>query len=129
MSTEHVPAVLREKAPQSHPMLGALPGPEDRRDAIHIAIVPVRACYRLRPGEHVGLLPADFAESHSVGLPGDLPFVGNGVAPIGIVDPFLLRPVERGEAFWLCLYPYSITSLRHVWTHPAFKPKLPGQSS
>lgn len=96
---------------QSHPVLGQLPGKNDMRDAIHIAIAPVVAGKMLQPGQHVGLLP-------------DGRF-GNTSETIGIVDPFLLNSVEEGQTFWLCLYPYSITSLRHVWTHPTFKPKLP----
>jgi hypothetical protein len=92
-------------------MLGQLPGDDDRRDAIHIAIIPVIASGELRPGQHVGPLPDDR--------------FGVVERPIGVVDPFLRGPVKDGERFWLCLYPYSITSLRHVWTHPAFQPKLP----
>jgi len=77
------------------------------RDAIHIAVAPVKAAQQLTPGEHVGL----------VGI--------NTVAPcdknIGIVDPFLTRIVEPDERFYLFLYPTTITSLRHVWVHPDFQ--------
>jgi len=96
---------------QSAPLLGQPPGDRDRRDAIHIAIAPVTASGELRPGQHVGPLP-------------DGRF-GVVEKPIGIVDPFLPGPVQDGQPFWLCLYPYTITSLRHVWTHPEFKPTLP----
>src|SRR6267142_5686383 len=71
------------------------------RDAIHLAVHPVRAQVRLYPGENVG---AD----------------GTKNDPVGIVDPFLRAPVKPGEMFWLVIYPRTITSLRHVWVHPAF---------
>lgn len=76
------------------------------RDAIHLAVEPAIAGERLRPGDDVGKL-AD-------GTYGDSP------APVGIVDPFLKVAVRKGERFWLVVYPRQITSLRHVWTHPAF---------
>lgn len=36
------------------------------------------------------------------------------------MDPFLARPVEKGQKFWLVVYPRQISSLRHVWTHADF---------
>ncbi len=96
---------------QNQSRLGQLPGEHERRDAIHIAIAPVIAAEMLQPGEHVGpLVTGRFC----------------GVSdPIGIVDPFLSDPVEEGQTFWLLLYPGTITSLRHSWTHPYFVPRAP----
>jgi len=81
--------------------LGTIIDDSAGRDAIHLAVHPVRARVRLYPGENVG---AD----------------GSKNDPVGIVDPFLRRPVNPGEMFWLVIYPRTITSLRHVWVHPAF---------
>jgi hypothetical protein len=103
---------------QSNPLLGQLPSSEDRRDAIHIAIVPVVAACDMRPATPVTRL-----SSGSFG-PGEFGPPEDGAKPIGIVDPFLAADVKKGELFWLCLYPYTITSLRHVWTHPEFKPRI-----
>lgn len=72
------------------------------RDAIHLAVEPTVAKEMLKPGWDVG---AD----------------GTTEKPwVGIVDPFLKKGVRPGEMFWLVLYPRTITSLRHVWSHPAF---------
>ena len=92
------------------PQLGKLIDDGDRcRDAIHIAVAPVTAAQYLQRGEHVG-----FVED------GNTELVGSSTNPIGIVDPFLAADVETGQRFWLFLYPGTITSLRHVWTHPQF---------
>lgn len=77
------------------------------RDAIHIAVEPVRAGITLYPAQHVGLDANGIAQASGVDL-------------IGIVDPFLTGPVYPDQRFWLLVYPRTITSLRHVWEHPAF---------
>jgi len=90
------------------PELGKLITTDEERDAVHIAIVPVVASELLPPGQHVGLIgPSRMT-------------VGVSTNPIGIVDPFLRKDVRKGEKFWLFLYPNTITSLKHNWTHPAF---------
>lgn len=87
--------------------LGTIIGAEQKRDAIHIAVEPVVAAHILRPGEHVGFV-------------GGKKEVGVSKKPIGIIDPFLTSPVLAGQTAWLFVYPRQITSLRHVWAHPAF---------
>lgn len=98
---------------QYTPNIGQEPAADARRDAIHFAVAPVIAGELLEPGQHVGMVDGKFYWSV------------NDEQKIGVVDPFLKESVERGHRFWLMLYPNTVTSLRHVWEHPAFKPKLP----
>jgi hypothetical protein len=91
-----------------------LDGPRDR-DAVHVAIAPVVARTLLGPGQHVGI--------SSTGEVTDMkPY-------IGVIDPFLPRPVRAGERCWLFLYPQTITSLHHVWQHPAFPVEVSASQS
>lgn len=81
----------------------------DERDAIHIATAAVFATEDLNPGDHVGFV--DKRQDH----------MGRSeLAPVGVVDCFLPRPVKKGERFWVFLYPGTIQSLRHSWSHPSF---------
>jgi hypothetical protein len=81
--------------------LGEIITGDEKRDAIHIAVAPVTASVKLYPGERVGV-------------------DGKNLPHVGIVDPFLNGPVLPGQKFWLFLFPNTVTSLRHEWTHPAF---------
>lgn len=94
------------------PELGILIEGAAFRDAVHVAIAPVEAAHSLESGDHVG-----------IGVDGRAWTAG--VDYIGIVDPYLRRTVQEGERFWLCLYPGTVTSLRHAFTHPAFRPSPP----
>jgi hypothetical protein len=88
--------------------LGTIIDANQKRDAIHLAVIPaICADSWLAPGTDVLLTEAGAraCSKHD-------PFA------IGIVDPFLHVQVNLGEHFWLVIYPRVITSLRHVWTHP-----------
>jgi hypothetical protein len=97
--------------------IGQLIDETAKRDAIHVAIAPVIAAQRLEPGQRVGLVKK--GNSELVGF-------GPGIASVGIVDPFLPHAVEEGQHCWLFLFPGSVTSLRHEWTHPLFKEQSSG---
>ena len=87
--------------------LGTTPVAGANRDAIHIAVAPVTCDEIVRPGQHVAIA----GDGNKVYVEGEA---------VGIVDPFLTGLVPIGTPFWLLLYPQTITSLRHEWTHPAF---------
>lgn len=87
--------------------IGTVLTSDQGRDAIHLATKAVMAGETLYPNQ-----PINIDESGEARLA----IAGS----IGVVDPFLLGPVHRGQMFWLVLYPRTITSLRHHWTHPAF---------
>ena len=90
--------------------IGKLIDSAQQRDAIHVAIAPVVATCKLIPGQDIGFTTI-----------GDMESVGVTDKPIGIVDPFLTRQIFPGQRFWMFLYPNTIESLRHDWTHPAFQ--------
>ena len=91
-------------------MLGWTPGSTEK-DAVHVAIVSIEAAQELKPGTHVEL-------KHGKAFKKD-PHEDD-FSPIGIVDPFLSAPVQAGHHFYLCLYPDTVTGMRHEWGHPAF---------
>lgn len=97
--------------------LGTILDETAARDAIHLAVEPIVAGEYLHRGQHVAIdesgkaVPAETRRAD--GLP--------RLKGVGIVDPFLnALQVQPGDRFWLIVYPRTITSLRHVWSHPAF---------
>ncbi len=100
------------------PNLGELCNEDARRDAIHIAVAPVVAGVSLAPGDYFVLIEGKAIYT--------LPTNPNAV---GFVDPTLprhgIRIVAKDQLFWGWIIPGTITSLRHVWTHPAFTVKVP----
>lgn len=87
--------------------LGTIIDDTQKRDAIHLAVAPVRAVQRLMPGDHITIVEGRASKART----------GDGH---GIVDPFLEQAVRPGETFWFVMYPRKVTSLRHVWAHPDF---------
>ncbi len=89
--------------------LGTIPKVTEGRDAVHVAIVPVCAHQTLHRGTPVRINSQNRAESCAV------------KDAVGVVDPFRSEGlVNPDEWFWLCLYPKTISGLRHVWDHPCF---------
>jgi hypothetical protein len=99
----------KTKPSDAHATLGMVIGPEYKRDAVHSAVEPVVAGCLLRPGTHVGF----------VGDMNNPKEVGPSANPVGVIDPYLKSDVRPGEWVWMFVYPRTITSLRHVWSHPA----------
>lgn len=92
------------------PKLGGLIEGPETRDAIHIAVAPVIADERLLPGQRVKL--ANSRDNEHV--------IAAATKAVGIIDPYLISPVEKDEKCWMFLMPNSIVGLRHNWDHPAF---------
>jgi hypothetical protein len=85
--------------------LGSTPSKYADRDAVHVAVIPMIAGEKLLPGTHVSVVDGKCFASGNL---------------VGIVDPYRAHHViKEGESFWLCLYPKSVTSIRHHWTCPA----------
>lgn len=87
--------------------LGTILDGDEGRDAVHVAVIAMRAHAQLQPGQKVGV-------GHTTTTGGTTAILD----PVGIVDPFLTHVVEEGEWFWMFVYPRTITEMRHHWEHP-----------
>jgi hypothetical protein len=85
-------------------VLGKAPEELGDKDAIHVAIVAVRAANVISPGERVGLNEHREAVSNPKG--------------VGVADPFRKGNITRGQHFWLLLDQDAVPNVRHVWEHP-----------
>lgn len=76
---------------------------EQYRDAIHVPVMPIVLGKGMEPGTRVYIRDGKAYPSH-------------GFA-VGVIDPFLDGYECEGVQVWLFLFPGSIKSLRHDWTH------------
>lgn len=84
--------------------LGTTPATAGVRDAVHVAMISaVCGDEFLSRGQSVGLTNGTASVSPK---------------SIGIVDPFGPEVVKRGQLTWVCLYPNTITDMKHHWEHP-----------
>lgn len=84
-------------------MLGKAPTALDKRDAIHVLVLPMTAQGHVVPGIGVSktgsLDPKNF---------------------VAVADPFFSGVIPHGQRFWALVKPgYGITA-RHTWSHPDF---------
>ena len=91
-------------------------------DAIHVPVLPVILDEAMRPGEWVVI------EKGQARLPKRSDTGICQEVPSAIIDPFLLQnnayirkdvgKLPKGARVFAFMRPGSITSMRHVWTHP-----------
>lgn len=93
--------------------LGMKLGKGIRRDCAHSPLLPVTA--------EVALVRAQKVVLRGIICPKTgYPVVEPAETAIffGVVDPFLDEEIRPGDCFYVMVQPGTVTSLRHVWTHP-----------
>jgi hypothetical protein len=90
-------------------ILGHNPDQLGIKDAVHVAIVAVRAGRHLRVGQEVRI------NEHNEAVP-----VYGKEKGVGYVSPFVQGEVLCGTTFWLMMKPTEVASLRHEWDHAKF---------
>jgi hypothetical protein len=88
--------------------IGELITTSQHRDAIHVAVTPMVAAQKLQRADHVCMKGGKAYKA------------SKSDNAIGIVDPYLSVTVNKDDTFFVFMYPNTITSLRHEWTHPLF---------
>lgn len=91
--------------------IGKLLDKGEKRDAIHIAVLPVVCDMDMKPGSRVAVeLVGD--EYHA--------YVDK-TSGIGVLDPFLSDQVTRGSRCYVFIDPLTVVGMRHDWSHPALE--------
>lgn len=88
-------------------VLGKNPKELGVKDAVHVAIVSVRAAHAMNPGTKCTI--NDNGEACSAGNKG-----------VGIADPFLKSIIKTGQNFNLLLNPDEVDNVQHIWDHNKF---------
>lgn len=83
--------------------LGEVPAYDAQRDAVHVAVVPLKAGEDLQPGDRVRI---DYGVLHK-----------DDVNCVAIVDPFRKGTISRYSQVWVLMQPNEVTKLRHTWEH------------
>lgn len=76
------------------------------KDAVHVAIVSVRAGQHLSVGQEITINEYNEAVSSNKG--------------IGYVSPFVQGDILRGTNFWMLLKPHEVPNVQHYWEHDKF---------
>lgn len=85
-------------------VLGKTPDELGKKDAVHVAIVAVRAGAPIKPGRRIGLNENREAVPNSKGP--------------GIADFSRKKTILRGQIFWMLLDQNEVPNVEHDWKHP-----------
>lgn len=94
--------------------LGTTPVALGIKDAIHVAIVSVRAGAAMEPGAHIKLNEDREAVPST---PQDA---------FGVANPYLTETIERGQNIWALMKMEEIPNVTHHWDHTELNFEPPG---
>lgn len=86
-------------------LLGKIPASLGIKDAVHTAIVAVRAGCRIEPGQKCSI------DKNREAIP-------DFKKGCGIADPWR-KEINTGDVFWLILNQDEIPNVQHTWEHPS----------
>lgn len=85
--------------------LGKVPVELGLKDAVHVAIVSLRAGQALSPGDSIKMN----ANGEAIWC--------NAKESFGVVDPYRTNKIPRGGYFWCQMNMDEIENVKHVWSH------------